>query len=377
MKQVPWAWTIKARQSQIPFLWHYGPEDVAAKLFALHRRGWQWFSDDISGYDQSVSDTHQRELLKHVIQPLAGEEAARFKLAWKDIPLLGPPLDRSAEAFLYSKKGMTPSGDLMTALDGTLINFARVLRCVARASGATLRATLDGLGHWWACLVQGDDTVLGVRSGFNLAQYAVESEALGYKTKLLPGAVFLMHHITPETGDWAPLAARVFQQTVFNEYPGVSMAVELFSWVARTPGQFWMRNPWAPEIAQALAGAPAFTRYGVGPTTASRALANPEFVRDLERDLRVTKARSDRFKSASLPRSGLSDAVAALLDDRAEIDLPHVDPGQAKSAALTLAHYLGTPEADRPGRLPSLGPDLDAYLAYITNPDQEVDNEHS
>jgi hypothetical protein len=333
-------------------------------------------SDDISKYDQSVSDAHQQELIDLVAAPLVGTDAAAFKRQWKDLPLLGPPTQLGAEAFLYRKKGMTPSGDLMTALDGTIINFARVLRCMRAATGRSLRAVLGGMGVWWACLIQGDDTVLGIGAPFDEGKYVATSKELGYETKVVPGVVFLMHAVDPANGTWAPLASRVFQQSVFNEYPGQSPAVELFSFIARTPPHFWQANPWATEVASMLADGECFERYRVTPTTAHLALSDPEFATDLARDLRLVRARADRFKNVdagSLPRGPLSDVAAALLDDRAEVNLPQMPTAAAWLAAQRLAAWMANP-ADERGPLPFLGPDADNYLTYIQQKETEPDD---
>jgi hypothetical protein len=379
MWQVPHAWKIKARQRAIPQLQHFGPADCAEKVSAWHTPGMMWISDDISGFDQSVSDAHQREMIAEVYSPIIGQDASAFMLDWKDVPLLGPGLDTSHEGFLYRKLGMTASGDLKTALDGTVINFARLLRCVAVATGHTLAATVAGLGRWWHCLVQGDDTVLGCSVPFDRAKYVATSEALGYATKLQDGVVFLMHAFLPATGAWAPLASRVFQQSVFNEYGGESPAVELFSFIARTPDHFWNRNPWADRVTGLFADGSAFVRYGVTPRTAHSAMTNPTFMADLAKDLGLIKGRAERFKSVEdsmFNKTYLSDAVARLLDDRSEIELPRLTPAEAWDAAQRLAQYMAIPGDDRPRQLPTLGGPADDYLTYVqTGEHHDIENE--
>jgi hypothetical protein len=379
MWQVPYTWQIKSAQMQLPELWHYGPADCAAKVHAAHQDGWSWWSDDISAYDQSVSDTHQKELIQEVYLPMAGARACEFFRSWKDIPLLGPGLSTNDEGYLYTKQGMTASGDLKTALDGTHINFARVLRCVAAATGQTLAATVAGLRRWWFCLIQGDDTVLGMSKPFSEAVYMDTSAALGYSTKLTNGVVFLMHAINPITGSWAPLTSRVFQQTVFNEYGGQSEAIELFSFIARTPGQFWAVNPWSTLIERLLSDGAPFAKYRTTPMRASEVLRNPAFLTDLEFDLRATSQRAERFKaygSLAMSRSLLSDAVARLIDDRAEIELPKMQPDEAWLAAQRLATHMAKPLDERKGlAIPSLGQVADAYLDYITTGGQNDTDE--
>lgn len=375
MNQVPWAWRLKSRQAQFSSLWHYGPADVAEKLKFWHRPGWGWWSDDIAGYDQSVCDTHQRELAEIVISPIAGSDAAKYKLLWKDIPLLGPGLHSGDEGFIYSKEGMTPSGDLLTAFDGGSINFARVLFCVQRMTGRSLTQVLAGLNVWWAVCIQGDDTVLGMDTAlFNEKRYVEASEYLGYTTKLVQGAVFLMHHFDPPTGRWAPLASRVFAQSVFNEYPGRAPAVELFSFIARTPNIFWRNNPWAESATRLLADGEPFTRYGVNPQTAQVALQDPVFMADLERELRTTPKRAERFGPASWLGAHVSKAVAQLLDDRAEQDLPNITPTEAWDTAQRIAAFMAFKEDERPDSL-KLRPAGSAYLKYMTTGTEREENE--
>lgn len=361
---------FKTRIVQIPFFYHRGPADVAAKVKSVHRRGWVWFSDDISGYDQSVSDTHQRELAREVIAPLAGGDFAAYKLQWKDIPLLGPPLSRSAEGFLYTKKGMTPSGDLMTAVDGTLINAARVIRAVAVASGMTEEHARQSWGSRWCAFIQGDDTILGFEKGLiDMDKYVEVSEGLGYKTKLVAGVVFLMHLIDPETGRWTPLASRVYQQTVFNEYGGRAPCVELLSFVARATPRFMAENPWADEVLRMVGDGECFTRYGVTPWTATRALTDPVFVADLEAELPTVPHADKRFKD--IDHSLLSDSVSRLLskDDSSPLLGPQITRNEARTAALRIAAHMAVDKEERQTTLPT---GLPAALAASLTPEGKI-----
>jgi hypothetical protein len=361
---------VKTRVEQIPFFYHAGPADVASKVHAVHRPGWVWFSDDISGYDQSVSDTHQRELGQFVVAPLIDSAFADFKMEWKDIPLLGPSLDTSNEAFLYLKRGMTPSGDLMTAFDGTTINAARVITCVARARGISERDARADWGVRWAAFIQGDDTVLGFQKGLiDIAKYAEVSAELGYNTKLITGCVFLMHLIEPKTGVWAPLASRVFQQTVFNEYGGRHPSIELLSFMARTPGHFWARNPWAQSVANMLKDSEPFKRYHVRPDTAAFAMTDPAFRHDVERELKTTPKKDERFKGLTNPV--LSSVAAGLLSDTREAPMPRLTRDAAWEAAQRVAQIMATPLEHRsPTAVANIKP-LAAYWAVIEGHDDD------
>jgi hypothetical protein len=367
---------FKTRIQQIPFFYHRGAKDIAAKVRGVHRPGWTWVSDDISGYDQSVSDKHQRELANLIWARLISGDFSSFKNSWKDLPLLGPPLQLGQEAFVYIKRGMTPSGDLTTALDGTLINAARVLHCAARAMGTTARMAREAWGSSWCAFIQGDDTILGFKSdAFDVAQYEAASAELGYDTKVVPGVVFLMNLIEPTTGTWAPLASRVFQQTVFNEYGGRHPAVELFAFIARTPNQFWRVNPWADEVARLIADGECFSHYRVTPQTAREVFSSPVYMADLERELRTTPHRDERFKAVD--PSGLSSAVSALLGSAADFALPTVSPHDAFDAAKRVAHFIGLSEEERPPQsvgIPGLPAPLESYYKLLQgkeDPDDE------
>lgn len=365
---------IKTRLVQVPFFYHAGPAEVAAKVRAAHRPGWIWYSDDISGYDQSVCDTHQRELASLVVAPLMGDdgkEFAAFKIAWKDIPLLAPSIRKGPEASLYRKKGMTPSGDLMTAFDGTLINAARVLTCVARAAGISVRAARESWGSSWTAFIQGDDTVLGFRRGFlDIGKYSTASEELGYSTKLVPGVVFLMHLIEPETGKWAPLAARVYQQTVFNEYGGRHPAIELFSFMARATDEFWFHNPWATTVAGMIRDGECFTAYRVTPQTARSALSLASFREDLERELPKVPKRWERF--GEFRPSGVSDFVATLLADDGSTPLPVMTSRDAEKWATKIASFMSIPADDRPPLTSVLDPEIVAYITQQEDYEDDV-----
>ena len=259
----------------------------------------------------------------------------------------------------------------MTAFDGTVINAARVLRCVALATGMTLEATAASWGSRWAAFIQGDDTIIGAPAGFiDFDKYEEASAALGYKTKLIDGCVFLMHLIDPSTGRFSPLASRVFQQTVFNEYGGRHPSVELFSYMARATPGFIANNPWATRVEEMIKDGECFTRYGVIPVNFRAALRDPVFMEDLQRELLTTPNAADRFKDVS--RSGLSDAVSALLTNADEVELPTVTAEEAWDAAQRVAAFMAIPAEQRTSTLPQLPLPLQDYYNRITQGETHV-----
>jgi len=270
---------------------------------------------------------------------------------------------------------MTPSGDLTTAMDGTLINAARVLTAVAAAMGVTPRVARERWGSTWCAFIQGDDTILGFERGtLDIDKYEAESRRLGYSTKIVEGVVFLMHLIRPTSGSWTPLVARVFQQTVFNEYGGRHPAVELFSFIARATPQFWDVNPWSGQIDRMLRDGECFSRYGVRPFEARRALKDPVFQAELAEQLKTVPQRDVRFQGVDL--SGLSDAAASLLAEASETTpLPLVSREVALTGARRLAAFIATPAEDRPsGHIPHLHSDLQEYYDHITQKGETNDD---
>jgi len=357
---------------------HNGHADVSAKLRAHYKPGRDVVSDDISSFDMSVSFNHQAEMDEYLWVPLLGREVAAFKAQVRQLPLLIPPIYTNDQAFACTRHGTTASGDLTTALDGGWINEARILTALARAKGWSVAAVDACFGREIYYLVQGDDTVIEADRGFvNFDKYAAESQALGYSTKLQPGAVFLMTLHDPASGMWCPLASRVFQQTVFNEYGGTSTAMEVFSWIARTPPEFWQHNPWARNVAEALRHSHAFEEWAVTPTTAIRAFDSHEYNRALAATLMAAPKATARARmmpgTQTLIDAGkISDAASALLrgDDDAK-DLPIITHAEAKTAALTLAEWLGQYRTDREVQkvadLTLGSAAANDYLAYITN----------
>jgi len=103
MLQLEFINDVKGRLRRCPHLWHFGPQDIAFKVHAWHRPGMKWYSDDISGYDQSVSPLHLGELNSHVIVRFAGAEAAVWKQFWNAAPLLGPAVREAYAAYLYRR----------------------------------------------------------------------------------------------------------------------------------------------------------------------------------------------------------------------------------------------------------------------------------
>jgi len=350
---------LKRRMKHIPHFYHPGgPAAVGRKVAARQGTGCRLLSDDITAFDNNVRPNHLDEYARVLNAQIGGPEWRDFKYEWGRMPLLGPPVTSGSEAFLWRRSGGIASGTIDTSLDGTLINAARVVTSVAAAVGRSPAATWAGRGTWWSFFCQGDDTLLSVPEvGFNDEKYIETSNALGYPCKLSESVIFLMHSYFPD-GRYSPLASRVYMQTVFNEYGGQPPACELFAFIARTPPAFWLHNPWCDTVTAPLAKAEPFTRYGVTPRTARRALTDPRFVQDL-RVATKQKAGSDaatRIAQRSFEPL-VSDFAAAQLSLRLDDTAPLADTvpaSAAESDALKIASYLALTEDERPDKLTGL-----------------------
>jgi len=371
MLQKRWADLLKARMYRLRQFYHPGgARHIAAKISVITRAlgpGHVWFSDDITAFDTNVRPNHQDEMADLIHGRISPRWRA-FKHEWKDIPLLAAPIAEGAEAFLYDKHGGTPSGAIDTAIDGTLINAARIVMCLSAATGQGPSSVWAGCGKWWDFMCQGDDTLLCVPTSIDMAKYSSESLQLGYPAKLSTAMVFLMHHFTPH-GEWAPLASRVFQQTVFNEYGGGAPSLELFSFIARATPQFWVGNPWSSDVGHALARAEPFTRYGVRPETAAGALSDPVFQHDLATVLATPlgRRRLAHLEEQDLP-TRLSNYASALLTPVSDGDIAvPLTPAQAHGDALRIAAYMAVPADDRPPSITGLSSFTSELLESLNN----------
>lgn len=371
MLQAAWANVLKAAlYTHYSFYHPGGAPAVADKIRRMDSPDSQWLSDDITAFDTNVRHQHQLELATCIHGPIASDRWREFKAHWTVLPLLGPPIQGGSEAYLYTKRGGTPSGSIDTAIDGTLINAARIIMAVAAATRRSPRQVWHAKGSWWDLLCLGDDTLLRVPKNFDQAVYVRESERLGYPCRLSPHMVFLMNAFGRQ-GQWAPLATRVFQQTVFHEYGGGGPAAELFSFIARTSTGFWTLNPWASLVADLVGDAEPFARYKVTPVTAARALNDPVFTTDLARELHLKPARSKLLEMEehhNLPPA-LSLFAARLLSRplRPDATLPAIKARETD--IMQIARYMGKTQEERQsaGELTGLSEEVQSLIDSMEN----------
>lgn len=339
---------LKGVVYQLPQLYHPGgPSRVASRVAARASMGTRLMSDDVTSYDTNVRPNHLASFRKRLHALFGFEGWEDFKSHWGDMSLLSPSLTTTDEAWLYTRRGGIASGTIDTSVDGTLVNAARVLTCVAYAMGRSIKETWGARGTWWDFFVQGDDTLLDIPPHMSETKYVEKSNALGYPCKLDAAPIFLMH-VYDRGGGFAPLASRVYQQTVFNEYGGECEEVELLSFAARTE-HLWGRNPWAGVVDRMLGDGPCFRKYQVRPSAALSAISKPEFMLGLNKALRSSRKRKVEARLRDIAdRSPLLSDYASRLLSPEYAPLSTADRDTARSDSLKIAGYMGLSEDERP-----------------------------
>lgn len=359
---------LRAAIAGVPNFKHYGPDDILSKLLPF--RDFIWWSDDISAFDQSVSLVHQQALARIVYSAFVDPATIAFDAWFKQLPVLSPPLSGAGRAFLYDKSGMTASGDLLTGLDGTVINCARIFECAAAAMGCSVSEAKRRLGVTWFFLLQGDDTVIGHAPSqpWDHSAYVARSEALGYKTKLVRGIVFLMHAFDLRLRRWAPLAARILANTLLPEFAPGGHYIALYALAARLRWGIATRvNPWGHQLWHSIRKGEPVVRFGIRQEAELYSLvASPGFIKELARELAVDPKVVRRLGVDLDVRTptALSDLFAQLMtNDTLSIDIAG-DAIALAATASALGRWLGRPSEDKGPlpNMPGLNPDIHAYI---------------
>lgn len=189
-----------------------------------------FFSEDLSGYDKSVSVGCQKALLDSFYGIVASDAERALYSSLSTLSVLSPPLTSDSNAFLYRREGQTISGSIFTDKDGSLINFGRIADCVAAANNWSLGKTRRQFGRDWMCLILGDDCVIGYRKSldFDRTRYNDKSNSLGFKTEAFEGAVFLMNYFDIANNKWFGIASRALDRTFNKEYAVDDAVIDLF-----------------------------------------------------------------------------------------------------------------------------------------------------
>lgn len=251
---------------------HKTPDDTLAFLQSF--KGFTFFSEDLSGYDKSVSVGCQQALRDYYYSQCSSQAELNLYTSLSYIPVLAPPLTSTDQAFLYKREGQTISGSIFTDKDGTLINFARIANCIAAATGWSLGRTRREFNKLWTCLVLGDDCVIGYSDSvkFDRDSYNAESSRLGFKTEAFEGAVFLMNYFSLSTNSWFGIASRGLDRTFNKEYAVDDPVVDLFGTYNRV--HRLENHPLGGHIIDLVCSRPAAQRAGISNYDDLRRLAN-------------------------------------------------------------------------------------------------------
>lgn len=306
--------------SKAPF--HVLPEQYQLNEFLhFHRGGMVGTSEDISGFDLSVSSAMIMQAKKIYHRILVKHNFATQYEAHASLPLLGPPIDNVNEAFLYRKEGMITSGFITTDIDGTIINFMRVVFSMSAATGWSYKETLRRLGVDWFIKVKGDDTVLfEPKTGYSREVYLAATRDLGFKTDLLNGVYFLMTRYDLERKVFYGLISRAFMQTALREHEPAGKFTEIFGLYARAIRL--LRHPTLHLFEKAIADHPSaadlFGAWGIprNLTDIERIVFRPGFIEAFQREVATTSGRQWMRQFISGITRGTMDLGEAYTDMR-------------------------------------------------------------
>jgi len=220
-----------------PTFGHGPAEDVHRYIWSIATRigaGVLLLPDDPSRFDINTSDKMMiaAESVYDPHLPALNLDKSLID-ATRRIPVLAGPLWAGDDAFLYERQGTILSGVITTSVEGTLVNFLRVMMGCAAGFHITPEAAF---ARWergeFGILVWGDDTLIIVPKTFDYAAYIAASAELGYETKEDVAPVFLMRY-HGRADRVHNLGARAFMHTVFREHSSPHLVVELVGLLAR------------------------------------------------------------------------------------------------------------------------------------------------
>jgi hypothetical protein len=213
---------------------HSTPEQTLAKLVKAVRAvgpGWRILSDDISGFDDSTYQAHQRTLYTRVWTFLG--KLRDMVVASITFPQLTGPYQIGFRASVVPRAGGILSGTIFTTLEGNSHNFLRVLHSVAAAMNVSIEQAAATRNRDWFVMIQGDDTLLIVPPSFDGGKYEERSASLGFVSELRSEPVFLMTWYDLMQGRWHNLAMRALMRTATRERPAAGPATEAFAAAVR------------------------------------------------------------------------------------------------------------------------------------------------
>lgn len=227
---------LKKSYRSYPNLFHTTPDNTLK--FLRNYAHFEWFSEDISGYDKSVSYSLQMAVADAVYSRYMTDAELRLYKNSQSLGVLSPPLRSGDDGFLYRRQGQTVSGSIWTDKDGSVFNLMRIFDGIEAATGWSPQEVARKFNVDWTCLVFGDDCVVGFRKdlSFSVEKYLDRSLELGFKTDFLPGIVFLMNVFDIEKNSWHGVGARALDKSFNKEYVVTDPVVAAFG-----DGMRWAR----------------------------------------------------------------------------------------------------------------------------------------
>lgn len=184
-------------------------DEIFRKTGAKIRAGWHTYEDDISRYDLSVNDDHQRLCYAFYDALLGGD--GDLSRAGESIPHAINRLEKVFTAdvstgLIFTPSGITRSGSQLTTADGTILNMLRIMFVLVKMGapvGDVAKMMVDGTpvlvdGVRLIILVQGDDVLILSEAPLSRdfgRKYASATVEFGFDTELLPGSNFLKRYV--------------------------------------------------------------------------------------------------------------------------------------------------------------------------------------
>uniref|UniRef100_A0A2V0RJ16 RNA-directed RNA polymerase n=1 Tax=viral metagenome TaxID=1070528 RepID=A0A2V0RJ16_9ZZZZ len=283
----PLASEAKSLMYGLPRHFHQRPETIAAMRGSSYM-----LSDDISGFDLSVSFEHQKRLAKYMYVPMMKRVDPNAGY-WKDIYeqlqtgvyIIAPPsqgmrlsvqTDRTAfypstTGRIVPRHGITASGSVLTITDGSFINLTRMVyamcRSVPKWRDMSLSHAIDSVLDSFKsrdveAYLQGDDVLMAgeVFRSLSEERWVEASEQFGFGTTISSDPIFLMQAIDRKRRYSYRLTSRFLQNMFFRERPKSGEFIERLSFatnlsqVVLHPHGRTMLNYLDPLIKERFAG---------------------------------------------------------------------------------------------------------------------------
>jgi len=233
-------------------------------------------SDDISGFDTSVPAEHLRQI-NHSMKGLTDLERYALDLL-VEAPVISGPLHQGDHGYIYSRKGVLPSGSIDTALTGTRINLCCVIDCYAAGMGWSVSESIEAFEQQrWGVLLLGDDTCLVVDARLDRDAYTKRALELGYKRRLEEYPVFLMTWLGLNSPPFG-LSSRAAIRTASREHLAAGPVTELLAtWIR------WARclaDPTFEQHWRLIRRNPLFEEHGISEFDDLRRICEQPWVQD-------------------------------------------------------------------------------------------------